>query len=59
MNAEPALFDFGAYAVFVWSAFAVAAVVLIALVVTSLSGLRQRQTLLQRLGRQLDAEVDR
>ena len=59
MNAEPALFDFGAYAVFVWSAFAVAAVVLIALVVTSLSGLRQRQALLQRLGRQLDAEVDR
>jgi heme exporter protein CcmD len=59
MNAEPALFDFGAYAVFVWSAFAVAAVVLIALVVASLRGLRQRQSLLARLGRQLDTETDR
>lgn len=59
MNAEPALFDFGAYAVFVWSAFAVATVVLIALVVTSLRGLRQRQCLLARLGRQLDADADR
>ena len=59
MNAEPALFDFGAYAVFVWSAFAVAAVVLITLVVTSLRGLRQRQSMLAQLGRQLDTEADR
>lgn len=59
MNAEPALFDFGAYAVFVWSAFAVAAVVLIGLVVISMRGLRARAALLARLQDQLDAEANR
>ncbi|MFZ1414308.1 MAG: heme exporter protein CcmD [Defluviicoccus sp.] len=59
MNAEPALFDFGVYAVFVWSAFAVAAVVLISLVVISMRGLRTRAALLARLQDQLDAEANR
>lgn len=59
MNAEPALLDFGAYAVFVWSAFAVAALVLIALGITSLVGLRTRVALLTRLQDQRDAEAGR
>lgn len=59
MNAEAGLFDFGAYAVFVWSAFAISAVVLIGLVVLSMRGLRARAALLARLQDQLDAEANR
>ena len=42
-------FDMGGYATYVWSAYAVAAIVLVGLVVASLRGLRAREAQLKAL----------
>jgi heme exporter protein D len=42
-------FEMGGYAIYVWPAFAVAALVMIGLLVTSLRTLRAREAVLRRL----------
>ena len=42
-------FEMGGYATFVWSSYALTAIVMIGLTVTSLRSLRERQRLLQQL----------
>ena len=41
--------DMGGYATFVWSSYALTAIVMVGLAMTSLRGLRERQRLLQQL----------